>query len=155
MKDAAGISVRTSKGEFAARVVKLDILTDLAVLKVDVEHVCLPVSSSRKVSLGDKVFTIGFPQRGRRVINSLAGEFQISVPLQPGNSGGPVSISRKSSLSSYVNSFLTLSKMKEADRSRNMICPDSIDYFNSVGKNLLEIRALAMLALTCAFRLVA
>ncbi len=156
VKDAAGISVRTSKGEFTARVVKLDILTDLAVLKVDEEHVCLPVSSSRKVGLGDKVFTIGFPQRGIQgespkythgVINSLAGlkddprQFQISVPLQPGNSGGPlvdengnvigvVTASLKPQAGkvpqlvnyavkgSYVNSFLeslpsVLSKMKE------------------------------------------
>ena len=78
---------------------------DLAVLKVDGKFAALPVVSSRKVGLGDEVFTIGFPQIGvqgisakytKGNISSLTGvkddprRFQISVPIQPGNSGGPL-----------------------------------------------------------------
>ena len=63
----------------------------------------LPITSSRSVKLGGTVATVGFPNTGmqgfapkyaRGEIASLAGAaddaryFQISVPVQPGNSGG-------------------------------------------------------------------
>jgi TPR repeat protein len=63
----------------------------------------LPVAASRGVNLGTTVVTVGFPNIGlqgfapkyaRGEIASLSGPqddprfFQISVPLQPGNSGG-------------------------------------------------------------------
>jgi TPR repeat protein/S1-C subfamily serine protease len=63
----------------------------------------LPVAASRDVKLGSTVVTVGFPNIGmqgfapkfaRGEIASLSGPqddprfFQISVPLQPGNSGG-------------------------------------------------------------------
>ncbi|MDD5141318.1 MAG: tetratricopeptide repeat-containing serine protease family protein [Verrucomicrobiales bacterium] len=63
----------------------------------------LPITSSRSVKLGGTVATVGFPNTGlqgfapkfaRGEIASLSGAaddaryFQISVPVQPGNSGG-------------------------------------------------------------------
>jgi len=63
----------------------------------------LPVVSSRSAHLGAMVATVGFPNIGlqgfepklsKGDISSLAGiqddvrQFQISVPVQPGNSGG-------------------------------------------------------------------
>ncbi len=72
-------------------------------LKVKGEFSALPLIESRKVKLGDKVFTMGFPRpevQGERIkltsglINCLAGlmdnaqNFQHSAPIQPGNSGG-------------------------------------------------------------------
>jgi TPR repeat protein len=65
----------------------------------------LPLSPSRAVKLGDTIRTLGFPNTDIQgtepkftagEINSLAGvqddprHFQISVPVQPGNSGGPL-----------------------------------------------------------------
>src|SRR5690606_5923985 len=65
----------------------------------------IPQTSSKGVKLGQSVFTIGFPNPDvqgvepkltRGDISSLAGLqddprfFQISVPTQPGNSGGPI-----------------------------------------------------------------
>ena len=63
----------------------------------------LPVKPSRGVGLGETVATVGFPNPGlqgfspkltKGEISSLAGlqddpkHFQISLPVQPGNSGG-------------------------------------------------------------------
>jgi S1-C subfamily serine protease len=88
-----------------ARIVKRDPSSDLAVLKVDGQFSSLPVASSRGVGLGADVFTVGFPQvllQGfsqkltKGSISGLSGiqddprNFQISVPIQTGNSGGPL-----------------------------------------------------------------
>ncbi|OGU71634.1 MAG: hypothetical protein A2V93_06390 [Ignavibacteria bacterium RBG_16_34_14] len=65
----------------------------------------LPVGEVNQIKEGDKVFTIGFPllqELGKTprvsegIINSTYGinddprMFQISIPVQPGNSGGPM-----------------------------------------------------------------
>ena len=99
------ITVMTEKGALPAKVVKVDEKNDLAVLKVEGKFTPLPLLSSRKVGLGEKTFTVGFPRPGIQgfspkftdgVISSLSGiqddprDFQISVPVQPGNSGGPL-----------------------------------------------------------------
>jgi S1-C subfamily serine protease len=98
-------NVKTKKGTFPARLVRTDETNDLALLKVLGSFSALPVGSSAESRLGDQVFTIGFPNMDvqglepkltRGDISSLAGikddprHFQISVPVQPGNSGGPL-----------------------------------------------------------------
>ena len=74
-------------------------------LKVLGNFAAIPVSSSRRVKLGQTVSTVGFPNPNlqgkspkltKGEISSLSGAsddpkyFQISVPVQPGNSGGPL-----------------------------------------------------------------
>jgi S1-C subfamily serine protease len=86
-----------------AEVVRVDDASDLALLKVAGTFDALPVLSSRSARLGATVATVGFPNVGlqgfepklsKGDISSLAGIqddvrfFQISVPVQPGNSGG-------------------------------------------------------------------
>ena len=83
--------------------VRVDAANDLALLKADGRFAPLPITSSRTVKLGGTVATVGFPNIGmqgfapkfaRGEIASLSGAaddvryFQISVPVQPGNSGG-------------------------------------------------------------------
>ena len=95
--------VITAAGILPARVVKVDAGNDLALLKAEGTFAALPVVASRAVKLGGTVFTVGFPNLGlqgfapklsRGEIGSLAGPqddpryFQISTPVQPGNSGG-------------------------------------------------------------------
>jgi len=102
---ATSCMVKTRVGKFPARVVKSDEKNDLALLKVIGTFPALPVGNSKEAKLGDPVFTIGFPNLDvqgvepkltRGDINSMAGikddprHFQISVPVQPGNSGGPL-----------------------------------------------------------------
>ena len=86
-----------------AKVVKTDAANDLALLKADGRFSSLSIAPSRSVNLGSTVATVGFPNIGlqgfspklaKGEIASLTGVqddaryFQISVPVQPGNSGG-------------------------------------------------------------------
>jgi S1-C subfamily serine protease len=103
VEGATQVRLITSAGFMAARVVKVDEANDLAFLKAEGKFASLPIASSRAVRLGNPVSMVGFPNIGlqgfapkfaRREIASLSGAadearyFQISVPVQPGNSGG-------------------------------------------------------------------
>jgi TPR repeat protein len=101
--NGAQVRLVTEAGLISARVVKVDAANDLALLKGEGQFTPLPVTSSRTVRSGSSVATVGFPNVGlqgfspklaKGEIASLSGPqddpryFQISVPVQPGNSGG-------------------------------------------------------------------
>ena len=103
VKDATKVRLLTSAGLIDAKVVQVDAANDLALLKANGRFAPLPIAASRTVNLGGTVATIGFPNIGMQgfapklakgEIASLSGAgddpryFQISVPVQPGNSGG-------------------------------------------------------------------
>ena len=103
VRGATSFHVRSPSGLLAARLIKKDRTIDVAVLKVDGAFRALPVAARPRVKLGDAVFTVGFPnpvvqgvepKLTRGEISSMAGiqdnprYYQISVPVQPGNSGG-------------------------------------------------------------------
>jgi S1-C subfamily serine protease len=106
VKDAEHVKIKYKGDTLDAKVVETDTLDDLAVLKVDGRTFpAIAISPKDSVSLGQEVFTIGFPNIQMQglepkytdgKISSLAGmeddetEYQISVPVQPGNSGGPL-----------------------------------------------------------------
>lgn len=92
--------------ELNARIKKSSSMVDIALLKVDINlpHY-LVLESSNNVGTGDYVFTMGFPATKllgsepkftEGSISSMSGPggeasfYQISVPVQPGNSGGPL-----------------------------------------------------------------
>lgn len=107
IQGAQAIHVTTSSGErLPARLVRASAATDVAVLKIEgtpPRH--LTLGSARAVQSGARVFTVGFPIAdvlGREprytegTVSALSGPggdqtfLQISVPVQPGNSGGPL-----------------------------------------------------------------
>jgi S1-C subfamily serine protease len=103
VKDATQVRLLTSAGLISAKVVRVNAANDLALLKAEGKFTSLPVASSRTAHLGGTVATVGFPNIGlqgfapklaKGEIASLSGAvddaryFQISVPVQPGNSGG-------------------------------------------------------------------
>jgi S1-C subfamily serine protease len=104
VKDAKLVKVKMGSDVYPAEIIKTDMDNDLALLKVSGQFKPLPISRD-DAQLGEAVFTIGFPDivlQGIQPkytdgkISSLAGikddpkDYQISVPVQPGNSGGPL-----------------------------------------------------------------
>ena len=104
--EATDFAIRDQKGRyFKATVVSKDASRDLALLKVDAAFPALNIARSDAVSKGQRVIAVGYPQvsiQGNEskvtdgIISSLSGIrndenwFQISVPIQGGNSGGPL-----------------------------------------------------------------
>lgn len=106
IRNADKIDLRDIHGKtYEAVVVKMDTNNDLALLKVEGKFSALPVINSQSVKRGTNVITVGFPNidiQGKEpklsegIVSALSGiqdeptVFQISVPIQPGNSGGPM-----------------------------------------------------------------
>lgn len=89
----------------AAKIIFSDPSIDIAVLKIENEEAyknwSVPfVFSNRNLDLGEKIFTLGYPRKdivyGEGSLSSLSGfhgdttMYQISIPVNPGNSGGPL-----------------------------------------------------------------
>ena len=110
IRGTKNIKVRFLNGEkINAELLLKDPQNDIAFLKLERSPELPPsdlkIGDSSKVRLGDKVFTIGYPAHwvlGQNPkytsgdVNALSGikddptVFQISVQIQPGNSGGPL-----------------------------------------------------------------
>ncbi|RYD23809.1 MAG: trypsin-like serine protease, partial [Verrucomicrobiaceae bacterium] len=104
VKNARSIHAVDVKGKsHFAIVLNSDEANDLALLKIVSATKAIPLK--HKVVMGQKVATIGFPNSSLQgteakvtegIVNSLSGigddtrQMQISVPVQPGNSGGPL-----------------------------------------------------------------
>lgn len=91
--------------EEEVKVVAKDLRNDLAVLKISKSVIPLRLADSGDAKLGESVCTLGYPRsdlQGQNVkfatgtIGGLTGleddvaQFQIDVPVQPGNSGSPL-----------------------------------------------------------------
>lgn len=103
IEGAKKITISSAGKSFEATLVATDEDRDLAILKVDYTPPANLSLSTGIVKLGDRVFTVGFPRptsQGKNAkftegsVSSLTGiddavdQYQISVPIQPGNSGG-------------------------------------------------------------------
>ncbi len=100
------LSVRRGQSLTPARLVAADARNDLAVVQSDLKGMTtLPFRDGRGIRPGDGVVAVGYPYAGllsttaqvtTGSVTSLAGiaddtrYLQISTPIQPGNSGGPL-----------------------------------------------------------------
>lgn len=92
-----------------AKVITWDLFNDIAILKADITGIFkkLPVINfyTKELNPGDPIFTMGYPSPGvmgekikltNGIVNSTSGfqddesSYQISAPIQPGNSGSPL-----------------------------------------------------------------
>lgn len=132
------VRLSTSKGLIDAQVIKVDAANDLALLKAEGTYPTLPVTTSRGAKLGASVSTVGFPNIGMQglapklakgEIASLTGAsddaryFQISVPLQPGNSGGAL-VDEQGNVVGVVSAKLNASVAFNASGS----LPENVNY---------------------------
>jgi S1-C subfamily serine protease len=110
VKGTSEVKVKFTNGEsINAEVVARDTQNDVAILKLtkspSFQSREMKFGDSSMVRMGDEVFTIGYPHIGimglnpkytKGVISAVTGikdnptVFQTTVPIQPGNSGGPL-----------------------------------------------------------------
>jgi S1-C subfamily serine protease len=109
---------------------------DVAVLRLRKRYVSAthrtppPLITSAKARSGEKVFTVGHPLAGllsseakynEGTISALSGMqddqhlMQISVPIQPGNSGGPLANSRGEVVGLIVSTINGSALLKQSD----------------------------------------
>lgn len=89
----------------SAKLVASEPSLDIAIYKIDnieaIKNLAFPFSFKENQSeIGDKIFTLGYPRRdavyGEGALSSMTGfnndttMYQISIPVNPGNSGGPL-----------------------------------------------------------------
>ncbi len=142
--------IRPDGVKIPARVVAHDAFNDLALLKVEdpgLLPAALPISSKPAV-LGEKVVTIGYPHPDilgvkpkltEGVVNSTSGlgddprALQISVPVQGGNSGGPL-INMRGQVVGVVTSKINAVKMFKwtHDLPQNINYAIKISYLNGL-----------------------
>lgn len=106
VKNADSVFVTNSLLDRAsAKLVASEPSLDIAIYKIDniesIKNITFPFSfKDNESEIGDKIFTLGYPRRdavyGEGALSSMTGfnndttMYQISIPVNPGNSGGPL-----------------------------------------------------------------
>jgi S1-C subfamily serine protease len=103
VQDAARIDIYVGDKMYPASLVRSDPNNDLTILKINGSFPALAFSPLRSAKMGQDVFTVGYPNPSlqgvsakytKGTVSSLTGFkddlrlYQISIPIQPGNSGG-------------------------------------------------------------------
>lgn len=105
------VSISSESGniDYSAKLVLIDTKNDVAIIKIEdpafKELMPLPYGIAENADIGEKAFTIGYPLNdvmgsnykvSDGIISSKSGiaddvrYYQITIPIQPGNSGGPL-----------------------------------------------------------------
>jgi S1-C subfamily serine protease len=151
VEDAERISVKLPSGKiYPARYISGDKSNDIAILKVEGAFKPVNLRTDGEVEKGQEVFTLGYPlvsiqgqsQKatfGR--VNALSGIqddvrfIQIDIPIQPGNSGGPVFDSTGQVVAvatATLNQFVALQESGSL--------PQNVNYAVKVGYSLPLVR---------------
>jgi len=134
VKGAVRVGVRLKTGNTVdAKVVRVDTKNDLAILKIEgAQYKALTLQPSILIKRGMKSYAMGFPLPEMQgvepkltdgIVSSISGQndepttFQISNPIQPGNSGGPL-FSEDGKVIGVVTS--TLSTVQTAQDAGNL-----------------------------------
>lgn len=136
---------KENKKSFKVKILFKDEPNDVAILKVDdpsfLPFASLPYGIEEKHSVGESVFALGFPlahlmgtelKVTNGIISSKTGAkddiryMQISVPLQPGNSGGP--------LFNNVGNIIGIASARLTGETQNVSYALKILYLNNLIK---------------------
>lgn len=105
VENSKKINVYYKSKSYDAELISIDHINDIAVLKIDTPIKFLPLNIDSKIKIGTEISVLGYPNisvLGEEqkatfgYINSTSGAnndarfFQISAPIQPGNSGSPL-----------------------------------------------------------------
>lgn len=137
IEDSKFVKIKTSDGKtLQAKVLRTDPVNDLALLHVDFNSPFLRLGDD--IIKGEQVLTIGYPlisvqgQESKvtfgniNALSGVKGDFrfvQIDVPIQPGNSGGPL-INEKGEVVGVVTA--TLNVIHALRKSGNL--PQNVNY---------------------------
>lgn len=156
IRDASEIQLRDQKGRLHnAEVIRTDKANDLAILKAEGNFSYLPIANSRGIRRGSSVITVGYPHidvQGLEpkvtegIINSLSGigddprVYQISAPVQAGNSGGPL-VTNEGNVIGVVVSKLSASTMfkETGDIPQNVNYAVKSNYLSEVIASIPEL----------------
>jgi len=123
IKGNKDISIIFEGSSYTAKVIDTDPINDVALLKIEQDTKSLSLEVKHKSFKGEKTIAIGYPNVSLQgfeekatigYINSLSGIMgdtrflQISNPIQPGNSGGPL-LNNKGEVIGIVTSTLNQS----------------------------------------------
>ncbi len=136
---ADAVQVKSGDRAIPARIIKLDPQNDIAVLKVEGTFKPIPLGADLETRAGDDVFTVGFPladvmgeapKTTLGIVSAISGleddprTFQISVQIQPGNSGGPLTQKSTGNVIGVTSSTLSTARFVEQGRP----VPQNVNY---------------------------
>ena len=156
---AERIVIHYGQSDYPATVLRKGSGVDLAVLQVNGLNAGAPPRLATDAKLGDKIFTLGFPLTALQgdavkytdgAVSSLSGPqdsplyYQISAPVQPGNSGGPL-FDQRGNLVGVVAARLDTKVTLEVsgDLSQNVNYAIKAEYLKPL---LTDIRGLSLAA---------
>ncbi len=148
LKDKKEATVWISGKRYEADMTNQDAKKDLAILKIrsssDITLKPLTLSRTDKISMGQDVFTMGFPMSDvlgnvprltKGLINSTVGlkddpdQLQVSVEIQPGNSGSPLFNDQKEAIGIITSTLNPLNVMMQ---SRGLL-PQNVNFALKAG----------------------
>lgn len=176
VEDAAIIHVEIEKTMHRAFVAAKDEANDLAVLKLEKVVPCQPLvlGDFSTVKTGDHVYALGFPPydslgRSIRITDGIVSStvgfrddprmFQITAPVQPGNSGGPLFNDRGEVIGittwklffseniafaikvAYLNTLLTSTSLQATGRHKDEQTYSARDTIDRFSKSVLLVES--------------